>query len=665
MEALVDAPATRIARVAVDVPLAHLDRLFDYRLRPEHEEQVQIGCRVRVRFAGRLVDGFVLELPTDSEHQGQLSPIHAVVSSEPVLTPEVARLVRAVADHYAGSFADVVRLAVPPRHATTEKAKPVERNAVDLALAASRPHPLAAYPTGTALLDALATGASPRAAWQVVPTAAPVGDADRGLVAMAVATMRSGRGALIIVPDARDVARLAAVCHEVLGPTGFVTLTADVGPAARYRAFLAVLRGHVQLAIGTRAAAFAPMPNLGFVGLLDDGDDLLAEPRAPYPHAREVLAIRSTLEHCGFVIASYSRTVEVEQWVARDWLRPLALPPTHMRREASLVRVAAHDDRALERDPAAHVARLPRDAFTVMRAALAQGPVLVQVPRAGYQLALQCQQCRTPVACTACAGPCRADNAGMVVCTRCGRPQTDWHCAQCHSQRWRAPVVGADRTAEELGRAFAQVRVRRSSGERVLDDVTSDPALIVATPGAEPPVVDGTGYAAAILLDVDRLLARVDLRAGEEALRRWLAATALVRPAAEGGTVLVVGDPSDRVVQALVRLDPAGFAHRELAERSQAGLPPAVVTITLSGRSDAVRGFSDVLAQELGDLVVQWLGPVPQPSATDEAMVRTVLFGPAESRTALVAAVKHTAAIRAARKDDLAVRVVIDPRDFG
>ena len=53
---------------------------------------------------------------------------------------------------------------------------------------------------------------------------------------------------------------------------------------------------------------------------------------------------------------------------------------------------------------------------------------------------------------------------------------------------------------------------------------------MVATPGAEPPA-DG-GYAGAVLLDTALLLLRPDLRAAEEALRRWLNVVALVRSGA-------------------------------------------------------------------------------------------------------------------------------------
>ena len=110
-------PHAPIARLLVDVPLSHLDRPFDYLVPEELDGDVAVGGRVRVRFAGQLVDGYVLERGTQSDHDGQLAFIERAVGSEPVLTPQTTALFRAVADRWAGNFVDAVRLGVPPRHA--------------------------------------------------------------------------------------------------------------------------------------------------------------------------------------------------------------------------------------------------------------------------------------------------------------------------------------------------------------------------------------------------------------------------------------------------------------------------------------------------------------------------------------------------------------------
>ena len=119
---LLPAAQNPVARVAVDIPLAHLDRPFDYLVPERLAAQARPGVRVRVRFAGQLTDGFVLERVAESEHQGRLAWLDRVTSPEVVLTDEIAGLARAVADRYAGTLADVLRLAIPPRHAATENA---------------------------------------------------------------------------------------------------------------------------------------------------------------------------------------------------------------------------------------------------------------------------------------------------------------------------------------------------------------------------------------------------------------------------------------------------------------------------------------------------------------------------------------------------------------
>src|SRR4029077_4274451 len=111
-----------VARTAVAAPLAPLDRPFDYLVPQRLAAAAVPGCRVRVRFAGQLTGGYLLERAAASEHPGQLAYLERVVSPEPVLSPEIAALAREVADRCAGTLADVLRLAIPPRHAGAETA---------------------------------------------------------------------------------------------------------------------------------------------------------------------------------------------------------------------------------------------------------------------------------------------------------------------------------------------------------------------------------------------------------------------------------------------------------------------------------------------------------------------------------------------------------------
>ncbi|MFE3327126.1 primosomal protein N' [Streptomyces sp. NPDC059176] len=665
-----------VARVVVNKGVLHLDQFFDYAVPEELDAAAQPGVRVRVRFGagahqvregrregGRLIDGFVVERRAESDYPGPLAALADVVSAEPVLSPELLTLARAVADRYAGSLADVLQLAVPPRSARAEarpSPEPLPPPAPPEAGSWGR------YARGPAFLQSLAGGGAPRAVW----TALPGPHWAEELARAVAAALASGRGALVVLPDGRAVARVDAALTGLLGEGRHAVLTAEAGPEKRYGQWLAVRRGSRRAVIGTRAAMFAPVADLGLVAIWDDGDTSHSEQHAPLPHAREVLLLRAAHDRCAFLLGGTSCTVEAAQLVETGWARLLAADREQVRRAAPLVRTVG--DGELARDEAARAARLPTLAWQTVRDGLRSGPVLVQVPRRGYVPRLACERCREPARCGHCSGPVEASGQRDLRCGWCGRDATAWHCPECGSVRLRAQVVGARRTAEELGRAFPAVPVRTSGRDHVLDSVPAHPALVVSTPGAEP-VADG-GYAAALLLDGWAMLARPDLRAGEEALRRWMDAASLVRGQAEGGRVVVVAEPTLRPVQALVRWDPVGHAQRELAERAELGFPPVSRMAAVTGRPDAVTAF---LAGAELPADAEVLGPVPLPPVEPgrprrsgdpppgERWERALLRVPPGSGATLAAALKAAQASRLARGGGDPLRIRIDPPDIG
>jgi primosomal protein N' (replication factor Y) len=690
-----------VARIAVDVPLAHLDRPFDYLVPQRLADTAVPGCRVRVRFAGQLTGGYLLERTAASEHRGRLAYLERVVSPEPVLSPEIAALAREVADRYAGTLADVLRLAIPPRHAGAETAEPPPEGASDGGRhrfgihngqqpgpPPPQPGPWARYPAGQPFLTALAQGRAPRAVWSALPGP----DWPDEVAIAAAAAGSSGRGTVIVVPDARDLVLVDRALSRVLGPGRHVCLAAGLGPAERYRRWLAVARGTVRVAAGTRAAMFAPVRDLGLVVIWDDGDDLHAEPRAPYPHAREVLALRAHRAGAGALIGGFARTAEAARLISTGWAAGITAARPTVRHCAPRIQ-AAGADAELARDEAARSARMPSLALRTARAGLAHGPVLVQVPRRGYVTAVACENCRSPARCAACGGPLALETGGGPAnCRWCGRADPGWRCPACGDPRVRALVTGAGRTAEELGHAFPATPVVVSGGANVVDTVPPAPALVVATPGAEPRA--DAGYAAAVLLDGWALLGRPSLRAAEEALRRWLNAAALVRPGNSGGAVTVVAEAGLPVVQALIRWDPVTHADRELAEREALRFPPAVRMAALSGPDAAV---AELLAAAVLPPEADVLGPIPldarsagkngqKPAAgaemaagPDEAnefsggsgadgvpakRVRVLVRVPRSASMPLAAALQAAQGVRSARKDTGAVRVQLDPAEL-
>ncbi|WP_330185790.1 primosomal protein N' [Nocardia sp. NBC_01503] len=896
-----------MARVLPLLEPAHLDRDFDYLVPAELDAEAQPGVRVRVRFSGRLIDGYLLERLEKTDHAGKLVRLERVVSPEPVLTPEILRLVTAVAARYAGTRADVLRLAIPPRHAKTEaegstpkpasakkrrtKAAAAERLAAEpapveldgpveaapsanaesdetraassapattpgssaqtpstsesdsrtadsettaltfvtestdstdmpgmavssnpaedsdasevpaghststaagstaapedetpdagvstvdagdasaivagdaatgsaTAEEADKPGVSELYPGwgryahGHSFLAALAAGRGPRAAWQALP-----GDEwARRLAELAATVVGSGRSAIVMVPDQRDLDRVLTECVALVGESA-VGLAAGLGPSARYRRWLAALRGTARVVVGTRSSVFTPVKDLGLIAMWDDGDDTYAEPRSPYPHAREVAMLRVHETGAAFVAGGFARTAEIQAVVESGWAHDLLADRSVLRQVMPRLIAPGDTDAALERDPMARAIRIPAAAFMAARRALAAGePVLVQVPRRGYIPALSCSKCRTPARCRHCNGPlalpdnnthaappagtggsARAAGGGVAApqqrgsgsrgddfarpsrniapqeqlswgreseqrgrgsgaqprrdrvdlgvavgvgvprggaevahspaCRWCGITEAAFRCGTCGSRALRAVVIGAQRTAEELGRAFPGVPVRGSGGSTVLSSVPEGPQVVVSTIGAEP-VVPG-GYSVAMLLDGWALLGRADLRAAEDAMRRWMSAAALVRPS---GQVIVMADPALATVQAFLRWDPVGHAYFELSERTEVRFPPAVRLAAIDGTTDSI---AELLTEAKLPEEVEVLGPVPLPpgarkpfsSGDSPAEVeRMILRVDRSAGSALSRALSIAQAVRSTHKSDDPLRVQIDPVDIG
>ena len=254
----------------------------------------------------------------------------------PVLTPALLALCRAVAERYAGTLGDVLRLAVPPRHADRgeePRGRPAEPPRCPT------PGPWAHYPAGPSFLRRIAAGEAPAASWLALPGAAgavrwpprtrarcrgrrrrcrrcdwPAGAAARRRLAGRARgggrhALAAGRGALIVVPDHRDVDRVDAALTAVLGhrparpadrrPGAAGPLHGLAEGAARPRA---LRRRHPRRDVRARSTTWAWSPGG------TTATTCSTEPRAPYPHVREVLALRARTEGAALLTGGFTRS---------------------------------------------------------------------------------------------------------------------------------------------------------------------------------------------------------------------------------------------------------------------------------------------------------------------------------------------------------------------
>jgi primosomal protein N' (replication factor Y) (superfamily II helicase) len=564
-----------VARVAIDSPLPQLDRLFDYEIADALRGTIAIGSRVRVPFgrSAGLSDGFVVELVESSDFNGKLARLEEVVSSVSVLTPEIYALCRAIADRQAVTIADVFKLAIPTRSVAVEK-KWQSARAEAATLLMTRVEP--AKPAGNrsfAFIEPRTNDHGPIWVQQ--------------LANRAVASIQSGQSTILVVPDFRDQAVVLEQLRNNLGDAAtaqLVDYTSQQSNSLRYAAFLRCLTGEPIIVVGSRAALYAPVANLGEIIVWDDGDSNLQEPTSPYTNARDVALIRQSQSGCNLLFAAHARSCEAERLVEIGYLKDISIP-------FAVPKLAISETSA----------RVDSLAWQTIRRALDQGEaVLVQVASRGQSVSVYCGGCAERAKCTNCAGPLWVDSQGQPRCSWCNAHNLAFSCTNCGNRTLKQGRAGATRTTAEFGKAFAGTKIIESNGDNRLESLPAGKKIVVSTPEAEPRIQGG--YGAVILLDCNEMLSRDNLRASEDAVRIWSNTIALMKP---GGLAVAVG-LQGFIGQKLALWSQAEIAKHEYHSRAELRFPPFIRMASLAGERDLLTKVLEALPDD-----IEILGPMP------------------------------------------------------
>ncbi|MEY2589207.1 MAG: hypothetical protein QOJ67_1191 [Acidimicrobiaceae bacterium] len=525
-----------VVRVVPDV--AGIDKTFDYLVPDALQDEVRVGTMVRVALHGRRVGAWVVAVDVTPPDGVVLKPIAKVTGWGPA--PEVIELARWAAWRWAGPLVHPLGTASPP--------------AAVRALPPPRPRRTPPPRRASVTTVRLPPGADPL---PLVREAAAKGDAL--IVGPSVDGIRSiGRRlraeGLPVALAPRDWARCAA---------GGVTV------------------------LGARAAAWAPVPDLSEVVVLDEHDERLKEERSPTWHARDVLIERA--RRAGVVCTLVSPCPSLEAIAAADHI----VEPSRAEERAGWPLLDIVDRRAEDVRSGLYSHRLVellRDRH--------RGRVVCVLNRTGRSRLLACAACGEVARCQRCDAAVEQPERTHLHCSRCGteRPVLCLSCGATHMRNLR---VGVSRAREEL-EALAGEPVGEITAKAGRD---MEARVVIGTEAVLHQIEGPVGVVA--FLDVDQELLAPRYRAAEQAMALLTLGARLLGPRAEGGRLLVqTRDPQHPVLDAVLHADPARFTTAERANRAALGFPPFTALAAVSGA--AAQAFIDGLGQRPG---VEVLGP--------------------------------------------------------
>ena len=516
-----DTSPVLVARVVPNV--TGLDKQFDYLVPTAMHPSIAVGSLVRVPLHGRRVGGWVVAL-------GAADPVVPVEKLLPIAKWSSVGPTAELIDlgHWAGERWGAPRLR-------------------PFLVAASPPTMVARVPAPRRTVPLLGEVAVESGVRWIAPLTDPL--------PMLVEMVQAGGPALGLHPPPRAAAAVASRLRKA-GLT--VALLPDDWAAAA---------AGVDVVVGSRAAVWAPCPELRTVVVLDEHDEGLQEERTPTWHARDVAIERARRAGAACVLVSPCPTATAVHWAGADVTYASASDRVNGWPFVDVV------DRSEEE---------PWKRSLLSSALIAQlrdhsRRVVCVINTTGRARLMACRSCKALQRCSTCDAAVSQADDGSFVCGRCGtsRPPV---CQACGSSAMANVKPGVTRLREEL-EAAANRPVVQVTGETDADVPLADVYV-----GTEAVLHRVRGIDVVAFLDFDAELLAPRYRAAEHALALLVRAGRLVGPRAGGGKVMVQTHvPHHELLQAAVFADPARIIDGELARRRLFQLPPYGALAAIEG----------------------------------------------------------------------------------
>ena len=576
--------------------------------------------RVEVEFGNSPQEGIVIERLESSATMGNLKQILKVLSPNPIATPQTLELFRLVARRWAGAPYDVIRSAIPPRVAAVDKEK-FEGGSTPKLLNVAPPVHAKVF-----------THRKTRSFW-----ALPPGVPRAKLIAELVVTRSLVGQVLLIAPDERELSSIEEELSFYFSVGDMARLDGSLTRSQRYRNFLRVTKGEVDIVLGLRGAVFAPLKDDATIVVVGESSESLHEPRTPGWNARDVALMRSSEMNASIILVGYSPSLEVARLIESRWL----------------VQVSSKTRRNVLALSQSMGELIPSGAFSVVRKAVKKGPVLFLVPRKGYGNSVLCNKCRNVALCT-CGGRLELLGASENPrCVLCRVTYEGWKCRWCQSSEMYLASRGIDRFAEEIGRSFPNIPVINSSGDHIVESIPASPCLVVSTPGAQPRSREG--YAAVALLEGLRFFGHSELRSTESSREIFFQSSAL---ASLTSPIFVAITPTHPIVAALTRWDSSPLVRKELQEREEMHFPPYYRFICVDLETqEATKLHAGILQSQKEDRIAQEVH-INGPHERSHGISRVILSVPVSKAASVVDFVHELQRRRSiSRKPLLTIRV--------
>ena len=462
------------------------------------------------------------------------------------------------------------------------------------------------------------------------------------LIATALA---ANQQTLLLVPEINLTPQLESRIQSRFPETFVVRLNSGLNDSERLLNWLAAQSGAAGIVVGTRLAAFTPMPALGLIIVDEEHDVSFKQGDGLRYSARDISLLRAKQRAVPIVLGSATPSLETYYQAQRGRYGLLTL---EQRANAAIPEITTANIRG-----AALIDGLSQEVLHAIKENTRRGQQsLIYVNRRGYAPVLICPSCRWTSGCPRCSVKLVLHlKTRLMRCHHCGHQErTPAACPQCGNPELTPLGQGTQRVEEALARIFPAARMLRIDRDTTrakgawtqmrqqIHDGSVD--LLVGT----QILAKGHDFPALTLvcvINADASLYSTDYRAGERLFANLMQVSGRAGRAESAGRVLIQTEfPEHPLYVALRRQNFNDFAKDVLSERKQAGLPPYTHQVILRAEALEQETAMDFLRDaarraDADGAEVAVFDPVPAGMARLAGKARAQLTVQSRSRSAL------------------------------
>ncbi|MGN0806734.1 MAG: primosomal protein N' [Candidatus Coproplasma sp.] len=506
------------AKVIVDIAHSQVDRVFEYSC----PDNTQAGCRVKVPFGGRIIEGFVIGVSqTPSFPVEKIKPITSLYDELPALVPECFALMEQIAARYRVPKAASLRLFLPSEMRLGKVNEVYEKRirlCGDIALigktAKKQAEAAKILSNGEADYTALCAKCGRAAVnalvekgvaevYKIKHNRTPVSDegasADKKVLTPAqlaaleyieksekrvqlihgvtgsgkteiylniiAEQLKKGKTAIFLVPEISLTPQMLSQLRSRFGGEAAI-MHSGLSAGERFDEWWRLRSGEAKIAIGARSAIFAPLENIGAIIIDEEHDSSYRSETAPRYSTVDIAALRAEYNGCKLILGS--ATPSVESYIAASEGRYGLVTLTERINGKPMPEIIIADMRKeVKRSNISNLSRALKEELE--KTLSSKNQAIIFLNRRGYSQTVICTDCGYVAKCENCdVSLTYHSEENCLKCHYCGAKYRMLSaCPECGGRHLRYSGTGTQRVVAEIKELFPQAKVLRMDNDTV------------------------------------------------------------------------------------------------------------------------------------------------------------------------------------------------------